>query len=173
MTIERPGPGEHAPYYSLYIDRVPDGDVLQALEDQAGLVDARFRAFDEKGALHRYAPGKWSVKEVLGHVTDTERLFVYRALTFARNDRTELPGMDENAWVAGADFDRVPLTALLDEFGAVRRASVLLFRNSPAEVLSRQGVANGSAMSVRAVPWLLVGHVAHHLEVVEERYRMP
>jgi len=171
MTIPRPGPGEHHPYYGRYIGPVPDGDVLDRLEEQAGEVEGTFRSFGEEGSLHRYAPGKWSVKEVLGHLNDTERLFVYRALTFARNDATELPGMDENAWVAGADFDRVPLSALLEEFLAVRRASVLLFRSLPPDVLSRRGTANGSMMSVRAVPWILAGHVAHHLGVVEERYR--
>jgi len=173
MTIERPGTGEHAEYYSRYIDRVPDGDILGTLESQVGLVRRQLGRFGEQGSLHRYAPGKWSVKEVLGHVNDAERLFTYRALTFARNDSTSLPGMDENAWVAGANFDAVPLAELLEEFAAIRRASVLLFRGLSAEALLRRGVASGRSLSVRAVPWLLAGHAAHHLAVIEERYRLP
>jgi DinB superfamily len=173
VPIERPGPGEHHAYYSQYIEDVPDGDVLQTLADQATAVARCFRRFGEHGALHRYAPGKWSVKEVLGHLNDTERLFVYRALAFARNDTSELPGMDENGWVAGAGFDRIPLSGLLDEFAAIRRATVLLFRGLSPEALVRRGVANGHPVSVRAVPWIIAGHVAHHLSVVEERYRRP
>ena len=173
MKIPRPAPDEHAEYYSRYIDRVRATDVLRELEDQVDRVCDVVGAFGDEGAKHRYAEGKWSVKDIVGHLTDSERVFTYRATAFARSDTTSLPGMDENAWVAAANFDAVPLDALLDEFAAVRAASVLLFRNlSPAE-LARQGVGNGRPMSVRAVPWLIVGHTDHHLGVIEDRYRLP
>ncbi|GJM43641.1 MAG: hypothetical protein DHS20C21_04830 [Gemmatimonadota bacterium] len=169
--IERPGAGEHHEYFTLYTSKVPDGDVLGTLSTQAGAVKTAFASFGSSGSLHRYAPGKWSVREILGHLCDTERLFVYRGLTFARGDTTDLPGMEEDAWVAGARFDDVPLPDLLAEFDHVRSATLALFRTFDAEVLSRRGTANGSAMTVRSVPWIIAGHVAHHLGVLEERYR--
>jgi DinB superfamily len=173
MTIPRPAPDEHHEYFSRYIDKVQAKNVLRELEEQVERVCDVIGAFGEEGAKHRYAEGKWSVKEILGHLSDSERVFTYRATAYARGDATSLPGMDENAWVANAAFDGVPLERLLDEFAAVRAASVLLFRNlGPAE-LARKGIGNGWPMSVRTVPWLIVGHTDHHLGVIGERYSLP
>ena len=169
--IARPGPDEHHEYYGTYVAQVADDDVLRELSGQLRAVRAAFDPFGETGSLHRYASDKWSVREMLGHLCDTERLFVYRGLTFARGDTTELPGMDENAWVRGASFDQVPLADLLDEFGHVRRATISLYRTLDADALARRGVANGSPISVRAIPWIIAGHAAHHLRVLHERYR--
>lgn len=173
MIIPRPNPDEHHEYFTRYIDRVKAKDVLREMEDQVERVCDVVGAFGEAGAKHRYAEGKWSVKEIIGHLSDAERVFTYRATAFARGDETSLPGMDENAWVARANFDRVPLDSLLDELAAVRAASVLLFRNLGPDELARRGVGNGWTLSVRAVPWLIVGHTDHHLGIIEERYRLP
>ena len=170
-TARRPAPEEYPAYFAPYVAAVPDGDVLGTLEAQIDAVRACVESFGDEGSLRRYADGKWSVREILGHLSDTERVFVCRGLSFARGDTTELPGMDENAWVAGADFDGIPAAALLDEFEHVRRATIALYRTLGEPALDRGGVANGIAVTVRAIPWLIAGHVAHHLGVLEERYR--
>ena len=124
----------------------------------------------EARALHRYAPGKWSVKEVLGHLCDTERIYAYRALRFARNDATPLPGFEEDDYVPAGRFDARPLRDLLDEWQAVRSATLALYRGLDGDALLRRGVANGNLISVRAMAWLAAGHALHHLGVLRERY---
>jgi hypothetical protein len=168
--IPRPAADEYAPYYSRYIDLVPKGDIFKVLDKQIDTMGDLFGGMNERQSLRRYEPGKWSPKEILGHIVDTERLFVYRGLTFARGDQTELPGMDEDAWVAGAEFDGLAMDDLLEEFTLVRRSTVVLLHTFSDEVLARRGVASGNAMSVRAVPFILAGHTAHHMGVIRERY---
>jgi hypothetical protein len=168
--IPRPAASAHAPYFARYIDLVPDGDVLDRLnrqvEDTCALVAGR----GEDGARHRYAPSKWSVKEIVGHLADTERLFVYRAMSIARGDDTPLPGMEEDAWVLGGNADEVPLPDLLDELLAVRRATVAFFANLGEAALLRRGVASDNILVVGCVPWLIAGHELHHAGVIRERY---
>ncbi len=166
----RPSADEHAPYFARYVALVPDGDVLVTLQRQARETRALLGPLDAARAGHRYAPGKWSVREVLGHVTDTERVFAYRTLSFARGAETELPGFDENAFAQAADFERVALSDLLDDFDAVRAASLALLRRLDASAWQRQGVANGKSISVRALAWLMAGHELHHRSVLRERY---
>ncbi len=166
-------PGDHSPYYGKYIDPVLDSDILSILSTQIDEVQTLLQPLDEKVALHRYAPNKWSIKELLGHLIDTERLFLYRATSIARADPVQLPGMDENAWVAGADFDRIPLADLLDEFVYLRRSTVRFFAGLSPEALARAGTANNNRIVVRAIPYITAGHVAHHLEVVRTRYLTP
>ncbi|MBK7704150.1 MAG: DinB family protein [bacterium] len=168
--LPRPVPGDHAPYYGKYIEPVLDSDILSTLMAQITEAQSLLQSLDEKSALHRYAPGKWSIKELLGHLIDTERLFLYRATSIARADPTELPGMDENAWVAGADFDRIPLADLLDEFVNLRRSTVRFFAALSPEALARAGTANNNRIVVRAIPYITAGHAAHHLEVLRTRY---
>lgn len=168
--IPAPKPGDHDPYYDAYVAPFLARDVLADLAAQADAVAALLRPLDDAVARYRYAPGKWSVKEVLGHLIDTERVFVYRATSIARGDPAELPGMDENAWIAGADFDRLSLGALIDEFVALRASSVAFFGGLSDEALARRGVANGRPIVVRAYPFIACGHCAHHLEVLRERY---
>ena len=124
--LARPLPGEHDAYYSRYVELVPDGGVLERLAAQGDDVDRLMGGLDETAAVHRYAPGKWSIREVIGHITDAERIFTYRALRFARADATALSPFDENAYIANAKFDERSLSSLIDEFEAVRRASVLI-----------------------------------------------
>lgn len=166
----RPAPDEYAPYYDAYIRKVPDGDVVHALRAQLPDTLATLRAVPESRAGHRYAEGKWSIREVVGHVCDAERVFAYRAMRFARADTTELPGFDENAFVANARFDERSLASLVDEFAAVRGATTAFFDGLFPDEWMRVGTANGKTMSVRALAWVIAGHERHHLQVLKERY---
>jgi hypothetical protein len=170
-AIAPPAADEYAPYYGRYIAQVPAGaDILEQLERQCEEVLARFRAVPESRGAHRYAPGKWSVRQVVGHLSDTERIMAYRALRIARADATPMPGFDENAYAPESGADAVPLAELVAEFAAVRRASVALFRHLPADAWTRRGIASESPLSVRALAWIIVGHPTHHLGVLRERY---
>jgi uncharacterized damage-inducible protein DinB len=172
IAIPRPGADEHVPYYAPYIARVPGDDALPTLAGHIEAWHPFLGKLSEAQALHRYAPGKWSVKEVLGHVCDAERVFAYRALRFARADATPLAGFDENAWVPAAGSDRRPVAELADELRAVRAASVAFFRSLDVASLARRGEANGHAISVRALAWIMAGHALHHETIFRERYRL-
>jgi uncharacterized damage-inducible protein DinB len=165
-----PAADEFAPYYATYIDTVPRGDVLATLEAQLPETIALLDRFGEARAGHRYGPDKWSVKEVVGHVTDTERIFAYRALCAARGETGSLPGFDENAYTPGGEFDRRTLNSLLGELTAVRRATISLFRNLDDAQLARRVVANGVPVSARALAWIIAGHERHHARILAERY---
>jgi hypothetical protein len=168
--IPRPQTGEHIPYFGRYIEKVTGDDARVALARQIDDTLALLRPLDETRALHRYEPGKWSVKEVVGHVMDGERVFAYRALRFARKDETPLPGFDENTWVPAGNFDRRPLADLLDEFAAVRAATLRLFGGFEESALTRMGRANDAPVSVRALAWIIAGHEVHHRGLLIERY---
>jgi len=168
--IARPDADEHAPYFSKYVARVPGDDAGTALATQLEATLALLAPLDDARARFRYAPGKWSVTEVVGHLRDAEFVFSYRALRFARGDATPLPGFDENAWVPEGRFDGRPLADLIEDWRAVRGATVRLFRSFEPEVLLRRGVANGSPMSVRAAAWNIAGHELHHRALLRERY---
>jgi len=169
-AIPRPAATEHSPYYATYITKVPDGDVLKMLEEQRRETQALLAGVSDATALHRYAPGKWSVKEVIGHLSDTERVFCYRALTFARGDETALPGFDEKGWTPAGRFDGRSLMDLAGEFDAVRRATIALFSGMDAEALARRGTANKNPITVRALAWIIAGHERHHVAILRERY---
>lgn len=170
--IPRPAASEYGPFYKNYISQVPDGDLLTILDDQRRDTQRLLGALPEAKALHRYAPGKWSVKEVVGHVTDSERVFSYRALRFARGDAQPLAGFDETAWVPAAAFDRRSLPDLLVELEAVRRATIALFRGCDAAALARKGMANNLEITVRALAYVIAGHERHHVGILRERYRV-
>ncbi len=169
-TIPRPDATEYVPYYGKYIGKVPEGDVLRTLEDQRRDTQQLLAGLSEAKALHRYAPGKWSIKEVIGHLADTERVFGHRALRFARADETALPGFDENAWVPAGKFDARSLTDLAAELDAVRHATIALFRGLDPAALARRGTANNNGVSVRALAWIIAGHERHHVALLHERY---
>jgi len=168
--MQRPEPSEIGDYFHRYIDLVPAGDPLRQLERQGERTAQALAALTEPQAMHRYAPGKWSVKEVLGHLADTERVMTYRALRFARGDGTELPGFDENLFVANAGFDQQTLPQLIESFRRVRQASLALFQGVDAVAERRSGIANGKPMSVRGIGFIVAGHELHHLGVLRERY---
>jgi hypothetical protein len=170
LLISKPGESEHAPYYSRYIDLVPDGDILGTLAGQIGVTLAELRKISDGNSLLRYQAGKWSVREVVGHLIDTERIFAYRALRFARNDRTSLPGFEQDDYIAAAHFDLRPWDDLLDEFYAVRRSNLAMFRGLTEEEWMRRGIASDNQMSVRAAAYVIAGHERHHLGVIRDRY---
>jgi hypothetical protein len=166
----RPAPGEFAGFYQKYIDRVPAGGVAGTLERQVETTLALLRSLSEEEGGQAYAPGKWTIREVVGHVTDAERVFAYRALRIARADPAGLAGFDENAWVPAGAFGRRSLAGLVAEFAAVRTATVLLLRGLPYAAWERCGAANGQEVSVRALAWITAGHELHHRAILEERY---
>lgn len=168
--LPRPGAGEYGEYYGNYISQVPDGDLMKFLEQQLRDVRSLLSSIPEGRGAHRYAEGKWSIKEVIGHCSDAERVFAYRALCFARNDKSPLPSFDENAYVPHADFDKRTMASLVDEFVQVRDATMALFRSFTAESGARIGTASGKPMSARAAGYVIAGHTAHHVKVLKERY---
>jgi uncharacterized damage-inducible protein DinB len=145
-------------------------DGMGALTSQVGETLAQLRAIPESRGGHRYAEGKWSIRESIGHMADTERVFAYRAVRFARNDSTALPGFDENAFVANASFDQRSMTSLIDEFEAVRRATIAFFGGLAPDEMLRRGTASGHPVSVRALAWITAGHELHHREILNTRY---
>jgi hypothetical protein len=160
---------EYAPDYEKYIALVPEEDIQTVMEAQLGEMLALLRPVPEAQGCQRHPPYTWSIKEVVGHLTDTERIFGYRALRFARGDTTALPGFDENVYVRGADFDRCSLGSLVSEFEAIRRSHLGLFHNLSTAAWSRSGEANGSPVSVRALAYILVGHARHHTAILRKR----
>lgn len=164
---------EYADFYAGYVEVVPDGDVRALLRAQGVELQDTLAGTPEARAGHRYAAGKWSIREVVGHLVDAERIFTYRALRIARGDLTPLPGFDENAYVITAGSDARTMRDLLAEMGAVRSASVALFDSLPEEAWTRMGTASGNPISVRALAWITVGHVSHHLRILRERYGVP
>jgi uncharacterized damage-inducible protein DinB len=170
MPDIRPAPDEYAPYYHDYVSLVPDGDVTAMLAEQLDETLELLRPLDDAQACSRYAPGKWSVKEVVTHLIDAERVFMYRALSFGRGATDSLPSFDENAWAPASAPDGIPLDELLDEFAAVRSATVSLLAHFPREAWARRGIASGKSVSVRALAWITAGHERHHRRVLQERY---
>ncbi len=168
--LGRPGADEYAPFYAGYVAGVPDGELLVLLRDQLAETEALLREFTGARADHRYAPGKWSVKEVVGHMADAERIFAYRALRFARGDRTPLPGFDENDYVSGSNSSARALPEIAGELRSVRMASITLFAGLSEEALMRRGAANNNEVSVRALAWIIAGHERHHARILRERY---
>ena len=164
----RPEASEHAPYFLRYVDLVPEVDVLAALEAQATETVALLRSV--KDPSFRYAPGKWTIKQVVGHMGDAERIMAYRALAIARGESKPLPGFDEDSYVRGAEFDSWPFDDLVDALAIVRHANVLMFRNLAPDAWDRRGVANDNSTTVRALAYTILGHERHHLKVLREKY---
>ncbi len=167
--IARPQPDEYAAYYQKYLDALPQGDVLAQLEAQ-GVATAKLLAANDALGDFRYAEGKWSVKEVAGHLSDCERVFAFRALHIGREDASELPGFDENAWTPAGRFGRRTLADVAAEFASVRAASLTLFRSFDDVALVRIGRANQNPFSVRALIAIIAGHEQHHVKLLRERY---
>lgn len=170
MPISRPQPDEYADYYAGYINRVPEGDLFEILAQQIQPLRSLLSNLSDEQANFRYTPDAWSIKEVVGHVCDGERVFAYRAFNFSRNDQNTLPGFDQNDFVIEANFDSRPLTDLLDEFELLRRANVLTFKHISDEASRRRGTASNNPISVRALLYILAGHVLHHIEDLKKDY---
>ncbi len=166
----RPGESEFAHFYASYIALAPDGDILETLEREGRDAIKLLRDIPEARGAHRYAAGKWSIRELVGHLIDAERIFSVRALRFSRGDPTPLPGFEQDDYIAGASFDDFALGELTDEFEAVRRSTVLLFRHLTGEAWLRRGTASGAEVSVRALAWIIAGHELHHRGILRTRY---
>lgn len=170
FTIARPQPGEYAPYYEKYISLVHDEDILATLDLQRRQMMLLLSGRDEGDGDFRYAPDKWTAKEVLGHICDTERVFAYRALRISRADATPIEGFEQDSYVRNGPFAHHPLTELVEDFIAVRRATLSLLRNLDGAAWTRRGIANKNEVTVRAIAYIIAGHELHHRKLLEEKY---
>lgn len=169
-SATKPAKSEFLPYYERYIALVPDGDVISTLATQITDTQSLLRALPASVATYRYAPDKWSVSEVVGHMIDSERIFTGRALRFARNDATPLPGFEQDDYVRNATFDAYPLSELASELETVRQSTIFLFRHMDEDAWTRRGLANNAEVSVRALAYIIAGHELHHREILSARY---
>jgi DinB superfamily len=167
--LTRPDRSEYSDYYAEYIARVPDGDVIAFLSTQPGAYHKPLGSLSDEAASARPQPGKWNVKEIIGHLCDAERIQSYRALRFARGDQKELQGFEQDDYIREAHFDARKLTDLLDEFEGIRNSTLALFRSFPPDVWQRSGVANGAPVTVRAMAYIIAGHTQHHYELLKAR----
>lgn len=170
MRMMRPAENDYGPFYAEYVSLVPEDDVLSAIEKQSSETQRLLSSLDDARAMYRYAEGKWSVKEVIGHLTDAERVFGYRAMCIARGEQQSLPGFDENDYMVHANFDAWRLGDLAECYALVRRANIVMFRNLTEDAWARRGVANEHEITVRAIAYIIVGHERHHANVLRERY---
>ena len=166
----KPSEGEFLPYYGRYIALVPAGDVLGALEAQMGDTQALLRGLPASTATYRYAPDKWTVNEVIGHVIDAERIFAARALRFSRNDATPLPSFEQDDYVRNSNANAYPLAELASELDTVRRSTLFLFKHLDEPAWLRRGVASNAEVTVRALAYIIAGHELHHREILHTRY---
>ena len=166
----KPAKSEYLPYYERYIALVPDGDVVATLAAQINDTQAMLRSLPASVATYRYAPDKWSVNELVGHVIDSERNFAFRALRFARNDATPVPGFEQDDYVRNATFDAYPLLELVSELESVRQSTVFLLKHLEEAAWTRRGLANNAEVSVRALAYIIAGHELHHREILSARY---
>ncbi len=170
-TIEKPGEDEYPAYAHIYIDLLPDdGLILKHLENDLKSARKFIASIPEADLLHRYAEGKWTIKEILGHLVDDERIYVYRALRFARNDSTELPGFEQDHYAQYSGANKRETQDLLDEFTAVRRSTIAFFDSLDDAALMRIGIADGKRASVRALAYHIAGHALRHMNIIRERY---
>ncbi len=168
--ITRPDPSEHAPYFGKYTALVPDGDIVATLAAERDRTLAVLDGISPAHSLHRYAPGKWSIRECYVHLTDAERVFSYRALRFARADETPLPGFEQDGWVGPSGANARDWEGIVEEYRLVRAATIALFKNLPEPAWTRSGTASGNPMSVRALAYITAGHDIHHRNLLKEKY---
>lgn len=168
--MKRPEKSEYSSYYSTYIGLVSDGDIVQILQEQLDDSFSLLMGLSEIQGLFRYAPEKWSIKEVVGHMADTERIMSYRLLCFARGEKESLPGFNENNYVLSASFDNQTIEELMENFSAVRKSTIQLLKSLKTNVWLRRGNANGAEVSVRAIAYIIAGHELHHRQIIKERY---
>jgi len=169
-SIGRPEPAEYDPYYGRYISLVDSDDIIATLEKQARDTKALLNPLSSQQADFRYAPGKWSIKEVLGHMNDTERIMSYRAMRVARGDKTPIEGFEQDDYVPTGRFDRRTIQDLLEEFAAIRHATIQLLRHFDTEAGERLGTASRKPVSARALAYIIAGHELHHRRILREKY---
>ncbi len=171
--MRRPDASEYEAYYGLYVDQVPDGDVMEILGAGAGLTARALEGLPAQRETFSYQPGKWSVREVLGHVVDVERVFSYRALSIARADPARLPSMDQDQWAAGSNADERTVASLLEDLARARASSLAILGSLPEDAWDRRGIASDFELTVRACAYILAGHEIHHRRVLGEKYLAP
>ena len=170
MKIERPKENEYAPFYAGYVARVPETEILEVLREQPKELKRVADSVVPDKESFRYAPDKWSVRELFGHLVDAERFFGHRAFCVSRGDANPLPGFDEKLYVSESSYDSRPLAEMVEDFSLLREANSRLLENLDAAAFSREGVANGAKVTVRALAYIITGHARHHLAVLRERY---
>lgn len=170
MTVKDLKPDEYNPYYQSYVGKVRPGEMLEILKENSLVVSSFLRGIDQDKLSFRYAAGKWTIKEIILHIIDTERVFAYRALCIARRDKTEFPGFDHDAYVASSQAEARSMDSLLLEYTNVRAATVSLYENFDAQDGTQIGIASGNRLSVRAIAFIIAGHENHHLEIIKSRY---
>ena len=173
ITIERPAPGDYHAAFERYVARVTEADVLKALAQQVDDVRAVLGSIPAAREDFLYAPGKWTVRQAVGHIVDSERVFGYRILCVARGETANLPGFEENAYADNSTRERSPLASLIEEFTFLRRSHLLMLDGFDAAAWGRVGTANGNRITVRAMPYIMIGHVRHHLAVLKDKYGLP
>lgn len=166
----KPATSDYPPFFSRYITLVDSEDILSAIEQQSSSTQKLLATIDEERGTYRYETGKWSIKEVVGHLVDAERIMAYRALAIARGETQPLPGFEEDDYVRNAHFDAWRIGDLAEAYALSRRATIVFYRNLPEEAWNRRGVANGKEVTVRALAWVIAGHERHHVNVLRERY---
>lgn len=168
--MERPNKNEYAEYYHKYVEKVPHGNIVGILEDQFGTITNFFSQITEEKSKYRYAPNKWSIREVLGHIIDAERVFSYRAMRFSRSDSRSLQSFDENHYIKNSNYDSIPLQMLIEEFASLRKTNIYMFKGFSEKMWLAKGIASENEVSVRALAYIMVGHAEHHMRVVKEKY---
>lgn len=170
QIITYPSPEEHSGFLSNYVQQAKTDDLIEGLTASYVFITGMIQGLTEEQLLHRYAPGKWSIKEVMVHMIDTERIFSYRALRFARQDKTELPGFDQDQYIIPSKADSRDINSIIAEYTSLRTATIELFKNFDEEALQQKGVASGIEVSVRALGYVILGHEVHHQKIIRERY---
>ena len=170
FAIGRPSPNEYSEYHQLYISKVPDGQIMTILRDQLDEAITLFKTIPESKGDYRYEPGKWTLKEVIGHLSDGERIMAYRALRFARNDQTPLPGFEQDDYIPYSNSNECSLADLINEFATLRESTLTMFKNFSNDSWERVGTASGNRVSVRGMAYIIAGHLEHHLRIIREKY---
>lgn len=168
--MKRPAENEYAPYYQKYVSLIPNGNILQMMEKQNEQFCEFLAQFDEERANYRYEEGKWTLKEVIGHLVDVELVFMYRALRFSRNDKEKLHGFEQDDFIANSDFSKLTLSELVEQFYHMRKAAIPMFSSFTDEMCTRTGTASDCSFSVRAIAYIMVGHVIHHMRIIHSKY---
>ncbi len=166
----RPRTGDNNPYYDRYISLIGDDDIIEVLEEQRKTSEKFLKTFTEKQGNYSYADGKWTMKEVLGHVIDTEKIMAYRALAFARGEKQSLPGFEQDDYVAESNFNNRSLADLINEFLTVRDSNIILFKSFDEKILNRRGIASESEVTVLALIYIIAGHEKHHMKILRKKY---
>lgn len=167
----KPKPGDNNPYYDRYINLIEGDDIIKVLKEQRKKSEKFLKTFSEEQGNYSYAEGKWTLKEVLGHVIDTERIMAYRALAFARGEKQLLPGFEQDDYVTESNFNERTLDDMINEFLTVRESNIILFQSFDEEILNRRGTASDSEVTVLALIYIIAGHEKHHIKVLREKYR--